>query len=175
MGVAGKAGSARMPNKAALGSNTRSNCSRFCGSSLTKMAMPVTFAPGRLRLATRRDASAPLDDRYGRGRCLRRRRCGVGDGYDHCDAAAVEIGCKRRQPIVLIFRPAVFNRNVLVLDIAGFLQALKKRNGEVLVVIISGFRDEDADHRNRRLLRPRHGRPCLSAAEPRDKLAPPHR
>jgi hypothetical protein len=31
-------------------------------------------------------------------------------GYDHRDAAADEIGCKRRQLIVLIFRPTVFNR-----------------------------------------------------------------
>jgi hypothetical protein len=33
--------------------------------------------------------------------------------YDHRDAAADEIGCKRREPIVLIFGPAVFDRHVL--------------------------------------------------------------
>ena len=34
---------------------------------------------------------------------------------------------KRRQPIILAFRPAVFDRHVLALDIAGFLQALAER------------------------------------------------
>jgi hypothetical protein len=37
------------------------------------------------------------DDRYGRGRCLRRQRCGGAGGYDHGYAAADEIGCERRQ------------------------------------------------------------------------------
>jgi hypothetical protein len=43
------------------------------------------------------------DDRYGRGRCLRRQSCGGAGGHDHRDAAG-EIGCKRRQPIILIIR-----------------------------------------------------------------------
>jgi hypothetical protein len=42
-------------------------------------------------------------------------------GYEHRNAAADEIGCKRGQPIILILRPAVFDRHVLALDIAGFL------------------------------------------------------
>ena len=58
-------------------------------------------------------------------------------------AATDEIGCKRRQPIDLIFRPAVFNRHVLALDIAGFLQALEEWNGEVP----RGFRKEAPNHR----------------------------
>src|SRR5215471_7263997 len=44
--------------------------------------------------------------------------------------------------------------NVLALDVAGLLQALEKRNDEVLVFIISGFDAEIHDHRQRRLLRP---------------------
>jgi hypothetical protein len=47
--------------------------------------------------------------------------------------AADEIGCERWQPIVLIFRPAIFDCDVLALDIASFLQALEERNGEELV------------------------------------------
>jgi hypothetical protein len=38
--------------------------------------------------------------------------------------ATDEIGCKRREPIGLIFRPALFDRHVLALNIAGFLQTL---------------------------------------------------
>jgi hypothetical protein len=48
---------------------------------------------------------------------------------EHSYAAADEIGCKRRQPIHLVLRIPVLDRHVLALDIAGFLQALKKRNG----------------------------------------------
>jgi hypothetical protein len=33
----------------------------------------------------------------------------------------------------LIFRPAIFDCDVLALDIASFLQALEERNGEELV------------------------------------------
>ena len=44
------------------------------------------------------------DHRYGRGLRLRRHRCAGADGYDHSDAAANEIGCERRQSIILILR-----------------------------------------------------------------------
>jgi hypothetical protein len=43
------------------------------------------------------------------------------DGHDHRYAAADEIGYEPRQPIGLILRPTVFNRDVLPVDIAGFL------------------------------------------------------
>jgi hypothetical protein len=42
----------------------------------------------------------------------------------HRYAAADEIGCKSRQPIELIFRPAIFNRNVPAFNKASFGQAL---------------------------------------------------
>src|SRR6516165_5979508 len=112
------------------------------------------------------------NDRYGRGRCLRRQSCGGGVGYDHRYAAANEIGCERRQPIGLHLRPAVFDRHIMALDIAGFLQALEKRNGEVLEVIISGPGAEIPDYRQRWLLRPRRERPSRCAAQSRDELPP---
>jgi hypothetical protein len=61
------AGSARTPNTAALGSNSRSNCNRFGASSPDKRAVPVRFPPGRLRLATRPNAtgSAPVPKTMG--------------------------------------------------------------------------------------------------------------
>ena len=45
---------------------------------------------------------------------------------DHGDPSANQIGRQRRQPIDLILGPAVFDRHVLALDIAGVLQALAK-------------------------------------------------
>jgi hypothetical protein len=41
----------------ALGNNSRSNCNSFGPSSTVKLAMPVRFAPGLLRLATRPNAT----------------------------------------------------------------------------------------------------------------------
>ena len=67
-----------------------------------------------------------------------------------------------------------FDRHVLTIDIAGFLQAGEKRNGEVLVCIISGLSAEDANHRHRRLLSPRRKRPRRRAPEPGDERPPPH-
>jgi hypothetical protein len=60
---------------------------------------------------------------------------------------ADEIGCERRQPINLVLRIAILDRNVLALDIAGFLQALEKRNGDVLVDLINGLGDKEPDRR----------------------------
>ena len=93
--------------------------------------------------------------------------------YDHRDAAADEIGCKRWQPIILIFRPAVLDRHVLALEKAGFLQALEELNDRVPGVI-SNPSDEEPDHRHRRLLRPRHHRPRCRARKSRDELPPSH-
>jgi hypothetical protein len=80
--------------------------------------------------------------------------------------AADEIGCERGQPIELVLRIPILDRHVLALDITGFLQALEKRNGHILVDLISGLGDEEPDHRQRRLLRPRRHRPRHHTAEP---------
>ena len=45
---------------------------------------------------------------------------------DHGDLSANQFGRQRRQSIGLIFGPAVFDRHVLALDIAGVFQALAK-------------------------------------------------
>ena len=55
-----------------------------------------------------------------------KRRSGAADRDDHGDLSANQIGRQRRQPIDLILGPAVFDRHVLALDIAGLLQALAK-------------------------------------------------
>jgi hypothetical protein len=69
---------------------------------------------------------------YGRGRCLRHDRCTGAGSYDYRDAAADEIGCEYRQPIVLVLRKSILDHHVLALDIAGFLQTLEDRNGDDL-------------------------------------------
>jgi hypothetical protein len=76
------------------------------------------------------------DDGYGRGHCLRWHRWRGAGRYDHRDAPADEIGCERRQPIHLVVRITILDRHVLAVDIAGFLEALQKRDSEVLAVII---------------------------------------
>src|SRR5262249_16269023 len=111
------------------------------------------------------------DDGYGRGRCLRRQRRGGVGGYEYRYAEADEIGCKRRQTIVLIFRPAVFDPHVLAPELAGFLRAPEKRNGPVRVNI-GEFGTEPPNPRHGGLLPPRHQRQRRRAPEPRDKLPP---
>jgi ABC transporter substrate binding protein len=64
-------------------------------------------------------------------------------------------------------------RYVLALNVAGFLQAPEKWNGEVLVVIISGLGAEIPDHRQC-LLRPRRQRPRRRAPKTSDERAPLH-
>jgi hypothetical protein len=73
----------------------------------------------------------------------------------------------------LIIGPAVFDRHVLALDIAGFLQALAKST-QRLDECIMRLAVEEPDHRHRRLLRPCRERPRRRAAEKRDELAAPY-
>src|SRR6516162_4586322 len=73
----------------------------------------------------------------------------------------------------MIIRPAVFDRYILALDIAGFGQALTE--GRSHRRVRPGRRTvEKPDHRHRRLLRARRDGPCRRAAEQRDERAPPH-
>src|SRR6516165_6864608 len=74
----------------------------------------------------------------------------------------------------MIIRPAVFDRYILALDIAGFGQALTEGGSHRRVG--PGRRTvEKPDHRHPRLLRARRERPRGGrAAEQRDELAPFH-
>jgi hypothetical protein len=74
---------------------------------------------------------------------------------------------KRLQPIHLVLRITILDRHVLALDVAGFLQALEKRDSEV---IIRGLITEEPDHRQHQLPRPRHHWRHHGAPEPRDEL-----
>ena len=106
-----------------------------------------------------RVVDAGENDRDRRGRVLRRACCRDGARRDHVDLAADEVGSQCRQPIIVAFRKAVFDRHVLSLDIAGFAQSMMERRhirsrraGRPAV--------EVPDHRHRLLLRTGGVRPC---------------
>src|SRR5262245_48383478 len=87
---------------------------------------------------------------------------------------ADQIGRQCWQSIVLVICPAVFDRDVLALDIAGLFQASTER-GQEMWVRTGRLGAEPSDHRHRRLLRPRRERPCGSCpAEQRDERAAFH-
>src|SRR5262245_320284 len=84
-----------------------------------------------------------------------------------------QISSHSRQSIVLTLRPAVFDRYILALNEACFLQTLAQRDHEVRGVSERGA-PQETNNRHRRLLRPRRERPRRRAAEERDELASPH-
>src|SRR6266581_1657517 len=85
-----------------------------------------------------------------------------------------EVGRLRRQSLVSAFRPAILDRHVLAVYVAGFLQSLAKR-GCVGSIPLRRCAVEESDCRHRRLLCPRRERPRRSrSAEKRDELPPPH-
>src|SRR5262249_11029155 len=78
-----------------------------------------------------------------------------------------------RQPVQFIVSPAVFDREVLALDIAGVLEALAE-SAQPTRIALGRLGVEEPDHRHSRLLRSRRKRPCRRNAEKRYKLAPLH-
>src|SRR5262249_14079792 len=115
------------------------------------------------------------NDRYHRGsRFCRETRSGSADSNNHRNLVANQITRQVRQSIILPLRPAVFDRYVLALDVACFLQALAERDHEVRGVSERGAAQE-TNNRHRRLLRPRREWPRgRRAAEQRDEFAPVH-
>jgi hypothetical protein len=66
----------------------------------------------------------PEDDRNGRGRRLRRQRCGRAAGRnDHGHPAAYQIGSHLRQ-LIVARSPTIFDLDVPAFDIPGFAQPL---------------------------------------------------
>ena len=78
---------------------------------------------------------------------------GASAGDDYRNLSASQFGRQRRQPIDLIFGPAVMDRYVLALDIAGLFQALAKC-AQTVRQRVRGPAVKESDHRHRRLLRP---------------------
>ena len=96
-----------------------------------RMLTPVRLPPGRARLATRpvldRVAAAEKTIGIVEVALFAASAEGVPPGRDHVDLAADEIGGQCGQPIIAALRPAVFDRHVLSLDVAGFAQSLAER------------------------------------------------
>src|SRR5262249_17814597 len=149
----------------------------FGGSRLPRKLTPVTLPPGRLRLATRPNltgvAADHEDDRYRRARCLDRECRGGGDRGDRCHPTVNQIGCQHWQLVVSPLCPAVFNPQILTLDVAGLFQALAERR-RVVCERLRRATMQKPNHRHRALLRPRRERSCCRAAEQRDERAALH-
>src|SRR4051812_25012140 len=85
-----------------------------------------------------------------------------------------EIGRQVRQAVVLAFRPAEFDRQVLVLYKARFLQALAQCSHQMRKRVRRA-NVEETNNARPGLLRTRCQRPrCRRAAKQRDELAPRH-
>src|SRR5215470_13283296 len=93
---------------------------------------------------------------------------------DHRHLTAYQIGCEVGQSVVLVLRPAILDRHILALDVAGFTKALAEC-GQIACTSDRGRAAKESYHRHRRLLRARRERPrCCRAAEQRDELAAGH-
>src|SRR5262249_32543222 len=159
--------------RAAWGTITRNSSSRFAVNSPLKRLTPVRLPPGRARLETRPSLTGSCGDEndgdrracsLGRLRAIRRRG-------DHGDLPANQFGRQRWQSLHLILSPAVFDRDVLVLDIAGILEALAK-SAQTLGRPVRRCRVEEPNNRQRALLRASRGRPrSRRTAKQRDDLA----
>src|SRR4029077_2375077 len=115
--------------KPAVGTNSRSSSKRFEESTPEKLVTPVRLPPGWLRLATRPSVT---------GSPLIRKTIGTGEGaglagcaastapatlapppryrrrrHDRRNSMQDQIGSERGQSIIVIFRPAVFDRHIL--------------------------------------------------------------
>ena len=114
----------------AVGINSCSNCSRFGAISTFVWVTPVTLPPGRLRLATRPIwmGSAPVSKTIGMVvvAAFAASAAGVLVAAITATWRLNQISHHRRQLIVLALRPAVFDRDILAIDVTGFAQPFEK-------------------------------------------------
>src|SRR5262249_61858010 len=78
---------------------------------------------------------------------------------DHRHLTAYQIGCEVGQSVGLVLRPAILDRHILALDVAGFTKALAEC-GQIACTINRPRAAKESYHRHRRLLRPHRERPC---------------
>ena len=83
---------------------------------------------------------------------------------DHCHLTAYQIGCEVGQSIVLVLRPAILDRHVLALDVAGFTDALPEC-GHKKCSLSRRQAAEESDYRHRGC--------CARAASGHAAAAPP--
>src|SRR5262245_31657200 len=93
---------------------------------------------------------------------------------DRRQLPAYQSACEVGQSVDLVPRPALRNRHILALDVAGFTKALAEC-GQISCTIDRRRAAEEPNHRHRRLLRVRRERPSgYTAAEKCDEVPPPH-
>lgn len=85
----------------------------------------------------------------------RRRRAGSGD---HRDLTLDQIRRQRRQAVVLVLRPPIFDRHVAAIHVTGVSKALDE-SGREPGIALGGPGIEEANHRHRSLLRARRKQP----------------
>ena len=175
--VGGTAGSTSTATLYAPGTSSRSSSSRFAANS-----PKVIDAGQRCRPAGRdwrQDQSDRVfadaeDDRDRRGRRLGRQRRSVAEAGDHGDLPSNQIGCQLRQPIEVTLGPAIYDRDVVALDIARLLQALVKCAQAVRVRVGRSCGRGNRSPASPAAARAPRAATRRRAAEQRDELAPPH-
>ena len=114
------------------------------------------------------------DDRYDCRRLFRRSRCLVAAaGNDQVDLAVNEFGRHCRQSIVVAFRPAILDRDVLPLNIAALAQSLAER-GQDRCIEAGRPAAQIADHRHFPLLCGDCTRQQDGRAREHQEIASPH-
>src|SRR5262249_54323278 len=96
--------------------------------------------------------------------------------HNHGHLTVNQFGRKHRQSIILAFRPAIFDLDVLAFDISCLFQSLAERTqADRVSGQVRRCAAEEPDHWHRALLRcARRERPYRRAAEQRDELATLH-
>src|SRR5262249_34222846 len=137
----------------------------------------VAARPGKAGDQTKPDWVVPHaeDDRDRCGRRLGRLgTSGLAGRSYNGDATADEVSHERRQAIVSAVQPMVLDHHVLALDVAGFAEAFAERS-RIARGGIGRPNVDEADDRQRRLLRPRREWPhSRRAAEQCDELTSPY-
>src|SRR5262249_36282271 len=129
--VKGHLASTSTPTRAAPGRSSRKSPSCFVPCCPAMKLTPVTLPPGRLRLATRPSLTGSPPVVKTIGIVVVAALAAIADWVgvmrsDHRHLTAYQIGCEVWQSIVLVQRPAILDRHVLALDIAGLVNALAK-------------------------------------------------
>ena len=92
-------------------------------------------------------------------------------GHDDIDLERNQFGRERGKPLGLPLRPAIFDRDVPTLDVAGFVQPLMEPGYGGVAPVGQAAADEP-DHRHRLLLRAGGEGPRDSSAPEDEKIAP---
>ena len=123
----------RAPPRAAPGTSSRSSSSRFAASSPRQKLMPVRLPPGRARLATRPSLTGSSPTLKTIGIVVVAALAANAAAHRRPRRSPRPAGEPDRPPAPAVdhvtLRPAIFDRHVLALDIAGLLQTRGMRAG----------------------------------------------